>query len=60
MFLGDDLTDQVAMESLLTQIVKCVDLSVIAAGGIDDADTVQMESVRCDNTNMSRTYANYE
>ena len=41
MFLSDDLTTQVGSLSLLPQIIKSVNLPVIAAGGIGDAQTVR-------------------
>jgi len=37
MFLGDDVTTQVGLFSLLPQVVRAVGLPVIAAGGIADA-----------------------
>lgn len=40
MFLSDDLTTQVGTFSLVRQIVRAVDLPVIAAGGIADATGV--------------------
>ncbi|EJN08127.1 nitronate monooxygenase family protein [Herbaspirillum sp. YR522] len=39
-FLGDDLTTQVGLFSLLPQIVQAVSVPVIAAGGIADANGV--------------------
>ena len=41
MFLSDDLTTQVGSLSLLPQVIKAVNLPVIAAGGISDAQTVR-------------------
>ena len=41
MFLGDDLTTQVGTLALLPQIVKAVNVPVIAAGGIADAAGVR-------------------
>ena len=40
MFLTDDITTQVGTFALLPQIVNAVDIPVIAAGGIADADGV--------------------
>jgi nitronate monooxygenase len=40
MFLTDEVTQQVGTMALLPQIVKAVDVPVIAAGGIVDAKTV--------------------
>jgi len=37
MFLGDDITTQVGLFSLLPQMLRAVDVPVIAAGGIADA-----------------------
>lgn len=37
LFLGDDLTTQVGLFALLPQVVRAVDVPVIAAGGIADA-----------------------
>lgn len=41
MFLTDDITTQVGTLPLLRQVVKAVDVPVIAAGGIADAAAVQ-------------------
>jgi nitronate monooxygenase len=40
MFLSDDLTTQVGTLALLPQVIAAVDVPVIAAGGIADADGV--------------------
>ena len=40
-FLSDDLTEQMGTFALLPQLVAALDIPVIAAGGIADADTVR-------------------
>jgi len=40
-FLGDDLSTQMGTMALVPQVVEAVDLPVIAAGGIADADGVR-------------------
>ncbi|UCH40115.1 MAG: nitronate monooxygenase [Gammaproteobacteria bacterium] len=40
MFLSEDVTTQIGSFSLLPQVIDAVDLPVIAAGGIADADVV--------------------
>ena len=41
MFLSDDLSTQLGTMALVPQVVRAVDVPVIAAGGIADADGVQ-------------------
>ena len=41
MFLSDDVTTQVGSFALLPQVIEAVDIPVIAAGGIADADGVR-------------------